>query len=495
MLNKYLLGIDQSTQGTKALIFDQKGNVLGRSDILHEQIINDLGWVEHNPVQIYENTLQVVKEVVIKTGIDKNDIIGLGLTNQRETAVVWDKESGEPIYNAIVWQCARGANICNGLKDHENEIHNRTGLNLSPYFTAAKIAWILQNVTDAKQKSEAGKLAYGNMDSWLVYHLTGKKSFKTDYSNASRTELFNIRELKWDKDICNWFGINPTCLAEVCDSNALYGETDFEGFLKNPIPIHGVMGDSHGALYGQRCHHKGMVKTTYGTGSSIMMNIGHEPVFSNKGIVTSLAWGIDGVVEYVMEGNVNYTGAVISWLKDDLQILKYAAEAERYAYEANPSDKSYLVPAFTGLSAPYWESDTSAILCGMTRITGKAEIIRASLDSIAYQIADIIALMREESGLRITELRVDGGPTKNNYLMQFQSDVLNIKVCVPKAEELSVIGAAYMAGIALGFYKKEDIFKDMEDKSFLPIMSDSERDKRYMGWSKAVNIVLSNTSK
>lgn len=495
MQDRYILGIDQSTQGIKALLFDQNGNVMDRSDILHEQIINDLGWVEHNPEQIYANTIQVVKDVVNKAGIDKHHIIGIGLTNQRETAVAWDRKTGRPVYNAIVWQCARGVGICNNLKKYENEIHNRTGLNLSPYFTAAKLTWILQNVKGAKEKSEAGQLAYGNMDSWLIYQLTNKKSFKTDYSNASRTQLFNIQELTWDKDICSWFEINPDCLPEVCDSNALYGETDFEGFLSKPVPIHGVMGDSHGALYGQRCHHKGMVKTTYGTGSSIMMNIGKAPIFSDKGLVTSLAWGIDGVVEYVMEGNINYTGAVISWLKDALQILHSAAEAEQYASEANPLDKTYLVPAFTGLSAPYWKSDTSAILSGMTRITGKAEIIRAALDSIAYQITDIIGLMREESGLNITELRVDGGPTKNNYLMQFQSDVLGIRVCVPKAEELSVIGAAYMAGIELGVYKKKDVFRDMESKSFLPKMSRDERNKKYQGWSEAVNIVLTHPSK
>jgi glycerol kinase len=495
MSNKYLLGVDQSTQGTKALIFNENGHILGRSDIPHDQIVNELGYVEHNPIQIYKNTIQVIKDVVQKTGINKNKIIGLGLTNQRETAVAWDRTTGQPIYNAIVWQCARGADICNSLKEYEEEIHNRTGLNLSPYFTAAKISWILQNVKDAKSKSDSGQLAYGTMDSWLVYHLTGKKCFKTDYSNASRTELFNIRELKWDIDICNMFGINPNCLAQVCDSNALFGETDLEGYLDNPIPIHSVMGDSHGALYGQNCHKKGMVKTTYGTGSSIMMNIGYTPIFSNKGIVTSLAWGIDGKVEYVMEGNINYSGAVITWLKNDLEILNSANEAEQFAKAANPADKTYLVPAFSGLGAPYWKSDTSALLYGMTRTTGKAEIIKAALDSIAYQIADIINLMRQESNLSITELRVDGGPTKNSYLMQFQSDILNINIFVPKSEELSVIGAAYMAGIALGIYKKEEIFKDMEDRSYLPSMRESERIKKSKGWSDALNIVLSNSSK
>lgn len=492
MSNKYMLGIDQSTQVTKALIFNQEGEILGRSDISHEQIINKIGWVEHDPNQIYKNTIQVVKDVIEKINIRKEDLIGVGLTNQRETAVAWDRDTGIPIYNAIVWQCARGADICSNLNEYGEEIKRRTGLNLSPYFTAAKIAWILQNVKDANCKSEAGKLAYGTMDSWLVYCLTGKKSFKTDYSNASRTELFNINELIWDKDICNWFGINPACLAEVCDSNAHYGETDFEGFLDKPIPIHSVMGDSHGALYGQSCHKKGMVKATYGTGSSIMMNIGKRPIFSNKGIVTSLAWGLDGVVEYVMEGNINYSGAVISWLKNDLKIITSATEVEEIAYEANVLDKTYLVPAFTGLGAPYWKSDTSAILCGMTRTTGKAEIVKSALDSIAYQITDIVCLMAEESNLSIHEIRVDGGPTKNNYLMQFQSDVINIPVCVPEAEELSVIGVVYMAGIAMGIYKKADVFREMKVKKIFPKMDEIERDKKYRGWKEAVNIVLSN---
>jgi glycerol kinase len=495
MSNKYLLGIDQSTQGTKALIFDQNGEILGRCDIAHDQIINELGWVEHNPVQIYNNTLQVVKDVIEKTGIKKREIFGVGITNQRETAVAWDRDTGAPIYNAIVWQCARGADICNALKEYEEEIQKRTGLNLSPYFSAAKIAWILQNVKNAKEKSEVGELVYGTMDSWLVYHLTGKKSFKTDYSNASRTELFNINELVWDTDICKLFGINPACLAEVYDSNAYYGETDFEGFLDNPIPIHSVMGDSHGALYGQYCHQKGMVKATYGTGSSIMMNIGKTPIFSNKGIVTSLAWGMDGVVEYVMEGNINYSGAVISWLKNDLKIITSASQVEDLAYEANVLDKTYLVPAFTGLGAPYWKSDTSAILCGMTRTTGKAEIVKSALDSIAYQITDIVSLMAEESNLSIKELRVDGGPTKNNYLMQFQSDMLNIPVCVPKSEELSVIGAVYMAGIAMGIYNKEEVFTDLYIKNFYPKMDEIERNLKYQGWSEAVKLVIGMAGK
>lgn len=490
MSDKYLLGIDQSTQGTKAVLFDEGGRILGREDLPHDQKINDLGWVEHDPVQIYENTLKVVRTLVERLKINKSDIIGIGLTNQRETAVVWDRISGLPMYNAIVWQCARGASICQRLEDAAPMIREHTGLNLSPYFTAAKIAWVLENVEGAKHRSEEGTLAYGTMDSWLVYKLTGKQSFKTDYSNASRTQLFNIRDLTWDKEICRLFGINTACLAQVCDSNADYGVTDFEGYLEQPIPIHSVMGDSHGALFGQHCLGKGMVKATYGTGSSIMMNIGDEPIFSNKGIVTSLAWGFNGKVEYVLEGNINYTGAVISWLKNDLGLIQNASETQELAYRANPMDKTYLVPAFSGLGAPYWNSNAQACVCGMTRTTGKAEFAKAALESIAYQIADIVNVMAEESGLGIKELRVDGGPTRNTYLMQFESDILGITIYVPKMEELSVIGAAYMAGISMGMYDAEKIYENHEVTRYTPAMKSKDSQEKYLGWKNAVDMVL-----
>lgn len=490
MSNKYILGIDQSTQGTKALLFDDAGKILGRSDLPHEQIVNELGWVEHNPIEIYNNTIAVVKELIEKLGIDKSAVAGVGITNQRETAVIWDKNTGEPIYNAIVWQCARGAMICKRLEKNAELIHSRTGLNLSPYFTAAKIAWVLENVEGAKLKSDQGQLAYGTMDSWLIYKLTKGQSFKTDYSNASRTEIFNINELTWDKDICNLFGLNLECLPEVCGSDSHYGNTDFEGILDSPVPIHGVMGDSHAALFGQQCIQKGMVKATYGTGSSIMMNIGEKPMFSKKGIVTSLAWGMNNKVNYVLEGNVNYTGAVISWLKNDLKLITNVTETEALAYQANPSDRTYLVPAFTGLGAPYWNSEAAAIICGMTRLTKKAELVKAALDSIAYQITDIMKVMEDETGLTLKELRVDGGPTRNQYLMQFQSDILNIPIRVPAAEELSGIGATYAAGIALNIYEREKIFKNLKTQLYNPIMEQSRREDMYNGWKDAVNMIL-----
>ena len=488
-MERYILGIDQSTQGTKALLFDRQGALIARADLSHRQIIDNNGWVEHDPEEIYRNTIQTVKNVVEKAGIDKNLIAGAGISNQRETALAWKKD-GRPVYNAVVWQCARGEGICSRIADSAGMIRERTGLKLSPYFSAAKIAWILENVEGARERAEKGDLCYGTMDSFLVYRLTGGRSFLTDYSNASRTQLFSIRTLAWDEEICRVFQIPAENLPRVSDSNGYYGETDFEGFLDKPVPIHGVLGDSHGALFGQGCLEEGMVKATYGTGSSVMMNVGKTPVFGSHGLVSSLAWGMDGQVNYVLEGNINYTGAVISWLQKDLQLVASAAETEQLAREAAPEDRTYFVPAFTGLGAPYWDSSATGILCGITRTTGKAEMVRAGLDCIAYQITDILKAMEEDAGIPIRELRVDGGPTKNTYLMQFQSDMAGIPVQVPEAEELSGIGAAYAAGIGLGIYKKEELFAKMKRTSFEPQMEKSLVDKKYSGWKKAVEMVL-----
>ncbi|MCI8861498.1 MAG: glycerol kinase GlpK [Lachnospiraceae bacterium] len=487
----YILGIDQSTQGTKALLFDNTGRLLERADLPHRQMVDDKGWVEHDPEEIYRNTIEVVKLLVEKSGIEKGDIRALGISNQRETALVWDRSAGRPIYNAVVWQCARGAKICEGLEAQKKAelVRARTGLPLSPYFSAAKIAWVLENVEGAAEKAAKGELCCGTIDSWLVYKLTGGREFRTDYSNASRTQMFNIKELAWDKEVCGLFKIPVSCLAEVTDSNGFYGETDFEGFFEKPIPIRGVMGDSHGALFGQGCLRKGMTKTTYGTGSSVMMNIGSQPVFSNR-VVTSLAWGMDGTVSYVLEGNINYTGAVITWMKDELKLISSPAETGELAKQANPQDETYLVPAFSGLGAPYWDSEARAVFYGMSRTTRRAELVKAGLESIAYQITDVIRAMEEESGIEIQELRVDGGPTKNGYLMQFQSDMASIPVRIPADEELSGIGAAYAAGLAVGLYQKEWLFGNDKRTSFTPSMEDTERAKRYGGWKEAVSRTL-----
>jgi glycerol kinase len=490
----YVLGIDQSTQGTKALLFDAEGRLIGRADRSHRQIIDEKGWVEHDPEEIYSNTVAVVRDLVEKTGIDKNEIAVLGISNQRETAMVWDRETGKPVYNAVVWQCARGAAICDELEQRgaADLVRQHTGLPLSPYFSAAKIAWILRNVDGAAQRGAEGGLCCGTMDSYLVYRLTGGKEFRTDYSNASRTQLFHIGELKWDEEICALFGIPVSALAQVTDSDGCFGETDFEGFLDHPIAIHSVMGDSHGALFGQGCLKPGMVKATYGTGSSIMMNIGEQPVYSSR-IVTSLAWSMGGKVHYVLEGNINYTGAVITWMKDDLQLIDSPAQTQELAEAANPQDTTYLVPAFSGLGAPYWDADARAIFYGMTRTTKRAELVKAGLESIAYQITDVVSCMKESSGIAIEELRVDGGPTRNTYLMQFQSDLLGIPVQVPQEEELSGIGAAYAAGIACGMYEQEQLFADRSRTRFAPQMNGEERSRRYEGWLEAVGKVTAES--
>lgn len=490
-MSKYVLGIDQSTQGTKALLFDEEGTLLCRADLPHKQYIDERGWVEHDPEEIYANTVAVVKKLVEKAGIEKSEIAVLGISNQRETALVWDRATGKPVYHAVVWQCARGAKICEQIaKDgHADMVRAHTGLQLSPYFSAAKIAWVLQNVEGAQEAADRGELCCGTIDSWLVYKLTGGKEFRTDYSNASRTQMFHIGNLAWDEEVCSLFHIPVSALAEVTDSDGDFGMTDFDGYLEKPIPIRGVLGDSHGALFGQGCVKRGMIKTTYGTGSSIMMNIGTEPVYS-QGVVTSLAWKLDGEVNYVLEGNINYTGAVITWLKDDLELIENPGETETLAYAANPKDKTYLVPAFTGLGAPYWDSEATGVITGMTRTTKRAEVVRAGLDCIAYQITDVVEAMSKESNIEIRELRVDGGPTRNKYLMQFQSDIAKVNVQVPSAEELSGIGAAYAAGIAVGMYKKDEVFAKMNRTKFEPHMDAEEREEKYAGWKAAVAQVL-----
>ena len=486
-MKKYVLSVDQSTQGTKALLFDSHGLLLCRADKPHRQIIDEHGWVEHDPEEIWQNTLDVIRGVVEKAGISQNDLAVLGISNQRETSVCWNSKTGKPVYNAIVWQCARGAAICEELdrQGYAGMIQEKTGIKLSPYFPAAKLAWIFRNVEGVREKAKAGEIAVGTIDSFLVYRLTKGQRHQTDYSNASRTQLFNIRELNWDEELLRLFGIDPACMPLVTDSDGDFGETDFDGWLDAPIPIRGVLGDSHGALFGQGCLKPGMIKATYGTGSSIMMNVGEVPVFSDAGVVTSLAWKIGGKVNYVLEGNINYSGAVITWLKDDLKLISSPGETETLARAANPADTAYLVPAFSGLGAPYWDSRAKALLCGMSRTTGRNEVVRAALDCIAYQIADIVDAMSQSAGVPIRELRVDGGPTRNQYLMQFQSDILNLPVRIPDAEELSGIGAAYAAGLAVGRYDNA-VFDRLNRVSFAPALAPAIREKKRTGWQDAV---------
>lgn len=489
---KYIMGIDQSTQGTKAILFDQAGKLIGRADVPHRQIVDGQGWISHDPEEIFENVLKAVRMVVEKTKVCKDDIASVGISNQRETTVLWDQQ-GHPLADAIVWQCGRAAGIVERLKEKGAIIRERTGLPLSPYFPAAKMAWLMEYVGN---KTGAGtRLHFGTIDSWLVYRLTDGKAYKTDYSNASRTQLFNLETLCWDEELCGIFGISQEMLPEVCDSNSCFGTTNFGGVLNKEIPIQAVLGDSHAALYGQGCHEKGMVKATYGTGSSIMMQLGDGWIISRKGLATSLAWGIDGKVSYVLEGNINYTGAVISWLKEELQLIADPKETEVLAKGANPEDSCILVPAFTGLSAPYWRQDVKAALIGMGRTTGKAEIVRTALHSIAFQINDVLKAMEEDTGCHGKELRVDGGPTKNGYLMQFQSDLSDRKLWVSEREELSAKGAAYLAGITAGIYEKRTVSEMGQYQIYTPCMEDAIRQRHCRNWENAVNLVLDSGHK
>lgn len=502
MEKDYIISIDQSTQGTKAMLFDKNGKLLLRTDRAHKQIINEEGWVSHDLNEIYQNTLACTKELLEKSGVSPEKIAGVGISNQRETAALWDKTTGEPLDYAVVWQCGRAGRIVEEIaaKGYAGKIKEKTGIPLSAYFPAAKMAWLLQNTGDgaksmgcegdmAVRKSDS-ELCLGTIDSWLVFKLTEEHNFYTDYSNASRTQLLNLQTLAWDEELCEIFGIPKEYLPKIMDSDAVFGHTTLGGILSEPAPICGVLGDSHGALFGQGCRKTGMIKATYGTGSSLMMNIGESPIYSRHGVVTSLAWSRKGKVNYVLEGNLNYTGAVITWLKDDVKLINSASETEELAKSANPKDKTYLVPAFTGLGAPYWDEKARASISGMTRTTGKAEIVRAALDSIAYQITDLVEAMEQDTGMEIEELRVDGGPTRNNYLMQFQSDMSRKKVNIPDAEELSGIGAAYMAGLSIGLYSLEELDKNMNRSLFAPAMSEKERDEKYSGWKEAVAGVL-----
>lgn len=488
---KYLISVDQSTQGTKALLFEESGALLLRCDLPHAQIISPEGWVSHDGEEIYRNTVEVIRRLVADSGIDPAAVVGLGLTNQRETSLLWDRNTGAPLAHAVVWQCARAAQLCERefIRSHSVEIFRKTGMKLSPYFPAAKIAWLLEHT-----ECDGRTVCHGTVDSYLVYRLTGGAVYRTDYSNASRTQLFNIFELKWDEELCAWFGIDPDNLPEVVDSNACFGYTDCEGIFPKPIPIHAVLGDSHAALFGQNCRTCGMTKATYGTGSSIMMNIGSVPVLSRCGVVTSLAWGIDGRVDYVLEGNLNYTGAVITWLKDNLGLISAPEETERLARQAHGSDGLYLVPAFSGLGAPYWSSRARASIVGMDRTTTRAELVRAALECIAYQIADVVFAMEEDSRLHIGSLRVDGGPTRNGYLMQAQSDILQTCVQVPETEELSGIGAAYLAGLTMGLWD-ERVFERGAPTLYAPGMDRVARDVRYAGWQRAVGTVLAEAKR
>ncbi|MBQ4580147.1 MAG: glycerol kinase GlpK [Clostridia bacterium] len=489
---KYILSVDQSTQGTKAMLFDEQAVLIARADRPHRQIINDKGWVEHDLQEILLNTMVVCADVIAKAGVAKEDVVAMGISNQRETVAAWDRETGEPLHNAIVWQCSRATELCRELEPHADEVQRKTGLMLSPYFSAPKMAWMLRHVSAVQEAAKKGTLCFGTIDSYLVWKLAEEHAFKTDYSNASRTSLLNLDTLVWDDALCDMYGIPKAALPEICMSDALYGHTLLGGLMERPLPICGVLGDSHAALLGQQCLNPGDVKATYGTGSSVMMQTGSRRVNSTCGLVTGLAWGLKGQVSYVLEGNLNYTGAVITWLKKDVRLIDTDQESEELAYAANPEDTACFVPAFTGLGAPYWDSTATGMLTGITRTTGRSEIVRACLECIGFQIDDLLTRMAADSGLTVSELRVDGGPTANKYLMQFQSDICDAALRVPCIQELSGMGAALVAGFSCGLYQIENAYSAMKHTYYQPAMSDAQREKKRARWQMAVRQTLTH---
>lgn len=483
----YILAVDQSTQGTKAMLFDGSAQLAARYDLPHKQIINSKGWVEHDGEEIYQNTLGAVKQLLSVNNIKPDLIKAMAISNQRETGIMWDK-NGKPLYNAIVWQCARAEEICRKIRQAKQDgmVKSKTGLQPSPYFTAAKFSWLMQNVEKIKQAHAQGNLLAGTMDSYLIYRLTG--SHATDYSNASRTQLFNIDTMQWDTQLCDLFLVPKEILPRVQDSDSIFGYTNLEGILKSNIPICAVLGDSHAALFGQGCVKSGMAKGTYGTGSSVMLNTGESRLHSDT-LVTSLAWQLNGKPSYVLEGNINYTGAAITWLKDNLQLIESAKEISPLAQEVRDNGGVYLVPAFSGLGAPYWSSNAQAMLCGMSRTTTKAHIARAAEECIAYQITDIVNEARL-AGVHLNQFRADGGPTKDSFLMQFQADQLQMPVLASTTEELSGAGAAFVAGLKIGLYLQQDIEMAYNAAEYKPQKSQEETQKLYIGWKNAVKTVL-----
>lgn len=492
-----ILAIDQSTSATKAVLFSRQGSLVHRSSVEHRQYYPQPGWVSHDANEIFTNTITAVSRVLAESGTDERQVAALAISSQRETALVWDKITGRPIDYAVVWQCRRGAAICEEIERQGKAelVRGKTGLVLSPYFSAAKIRWLLDHVPGARQKAKAGELLFGTMDSWLLWKMTGGKVHATDYSNASRTQLFNIHTLEWDQDLLDLFDI-PQCMApEVRCSDEVFGHTEPGCLFSRPIPIAGLMGDSHAALFGQNCFAAGSAKTTYGTGSSIMMNVGRVPIASTSGLVSSLAWGRAGAVDYVLEGNINSTGDTIRWLVEDLELISAARDAGGIAASVSGNEGVYLVPAFTGLSAPHWDSLARASVTGITRGVKKAHLVRSAMESIAYQVKDVLDLMIRESGVALGELRVDGGPTRDDFLMQFQADILDVTVVRNRIEELSALGAAFMAGLAVGMWGGLNEITALRsvDRTFTCHMDSLTRDNLYRGWQEAVRRTLSTT--
>ena len=493
MEKKYVIALDQGTTSSRAVIFNKQGEIVSVSQKEFSQIFPQSGWVEHDPMEIWGCQSGVMREAVETASIDPKEIAAIGITNQRETTIVWDKNTGKPIYNAIVWQCRRTSKICDELKGKnlEQVIRDKTGLIIDAYFSATKVKWILDNVKGAREKAERGDLLFGTVDTWLIWKLTNKKVHVTDYSNASRTMMFNINELKWDEDILNELDIPLSMLPEVKPSSYIYGNTDMH-ILGEEVPIAGCAGDQQSALFGQTCFEEGSAKNTYGTGCFLLMNTGNKLVKSKNGLLTTIAWGIGESVTYALEGSIFMGGASIQWLRDELRMLKNASDSEDYANKVEDTNGVYVVPAFTGLGAPYWDMYARGTIIGLSRGSKKEHIIRATLESIAYQTKDVLSAMEEDSNILLKDLRVDGGASSNNFLMQFQSDILNVNINRPKIVETTALGAAYLAGLAVGFYDDLSNIKNncKLDKHFTPFMEEEKRKKLYKGWKKSVSRAL-----
>jgi glycerol kinase len=486
MQRKYILAIDQGTTSSRTVLFNEKGEIIGIAQQEFRQIFPQSGWVEHDPKEILSTQLGTLYRVIKDHKIDPREVAAIGITNQRETTVVWDRKTGEPIYNAIVWQDKRTAPICEQLKSKglEGYIKENTGLVIDSYFSGTKIKWILDNVPGARDRSSKGELAFGTIDSWLIWNMTSRKSHLTDYTNASRTLIFNIRELRWDKKLLGELNIPESLLPEVKPSASAFGEFSIDGAT---IPITGVAGDQQAALFGQACFEPGMAKNTYGTGCFMLMNTGTKIQLSKNGLITTIAWGLDNKVEYALEGSVFIAGAAVQWLRDGLHIIDQSKDSEYFAAKALGSNDVYVVPAFAGLGAPYWDMYARGAIFGLTRDTGKDHIIKATLESLAYQTKDVLNAMEEDAGLKLSSLKVDGGACANNILMQFQADILGTEVDRPEVIESTAMGAAYLAAIQIGFWKKDDIRRNRKiQKCFKPEMAASVRDKLYNGWKKAV---------
>ena len=484
------MALDQGTTSSRAILFDKKGNPVYVAQKEFKQHFPKSGWVEHNPMEIWSSVLSVITQVLSENDINASDIAGVGITNQRETTVVWDKNTGEPVYNAIVWQSRQTASICDQLKEqgYEDTFRQKTGLLIDAYFSGTKVKWILDNVEGAREKAEAGNLLFGTIDTWITWKLTEGAVHVTDYSNASRTLMYNIFDLKWDEELLNILNIPASMLPEVRPSSEVYGNIAEKHFFGHSVPIAGIAGDQQAALFGQACFEKGMAKNTYGTGCFMLMNTGEEAVKSEHGLLTTIAWGIDGKVHYALEGSIFVAGSAIQWLRDGLRMFRNSADSEEYAKRVEHTDGVYVVPAFVGLGTPYWDSDVRGAVFGLTRGTSKEHFVRATLESLAYQTRDVLEAMASDSGIDMKTLRVDGGAVMNDFLMQFQSDILHVPVERPSVNETTALGAAYLAGLAVGFWEnKDDVQEHWQlDKKFEPQMAEQQREQLFAGWHKAV---------